>query len=96
MLIDDVKIALGITGNDFDGMLSDLIDSAKADMGVTNINTDNLVDTIPLYKRAIITYCRLNFSMFGLPDGYDALKKSYDEQKAQMSMSTGYTEWGNE
>ena len=26
---------------------------------------------------------------------YDKLKSSYDEQKAQMQMSTGYTDWNN-
>ena len=93
MLLDDVKIALGVTGEDFNGMISDLIDAAKADLGITDIDTESLTDTNPLFKRAIITYCRLNFSVFGLPDGYDQLKRSYDEQKAQMSMATGYTEW---
>lgn len=93
MLLDDVKITLGVSGEDFDGMISDLIDAAKADLGITDIDTESLTDTNPLFKRAIITYCRLNFSVFGLPDGYDQLKRSYDEQKAQMSMATGYTEW---
>lgn len=93
MLLDDVKITLGVSGEGFDGMISDLIDAAKADLGITDIDTESLTDTNPLYKRAIITYCRLNFSVFGLPDGYDQLKRSYDEQKAQMSMATGYTEW---
>lgn len=93
MLLDDVKITLGVTGEDFDGMISDLIEAAKADLGITDISTEIVGDYDPLYKRAIITYCRLNFSVFGLPDGYDQLKRSYDEQKAQMSMATGYTEW---
>ena len=31
---------------------------------------------------------------FGEPDEYDRLKKSYDEQKAQLSTCTGYTDWG--
>jgi hypothetical protein len=30
---------------------------------------------------------------FGEPDQYDRLKKSYDEQKAQLGMATGYTTW---
>ena len=43
-----------------------------------------------LVLRAVVTYCRLNF---GQPDDYDRLKASYDEQKAQMGMATGYTTW---
>jgi hypothetical protein len=43
-----------------------------------------------LVKRAVITYCKMHF---GEPDGYDRLKASYDEQKAQLSTCTGYTDW---
>lgn len=94
MLLNDVKTALGLTGEEFDATVTDLIDSAKADMGITDIDTELLEDENPLYKRAIITYCRMNFSIFGVPDGYDRLKASYDEQKAQMLMASGYTDWG--
>lgn len=38
-------------------------------------------------KQAIITYCRLNF---GTPDDYDRLKASYDEQRAQLKVSSEY------
>lgn len=96
MLLDDVKTALGVFDDEFDPMITDLIASAQADMGITDINTETLTESNPLYKRAIITYCRLNFSVFGVPDGYDRLKASYDEQKAQMLMATGYTNWGSE
>lgn len=94
MLLNDVKTALGLSGEEFDATVTDLIDSAKADMGITDIDTELLEDENPLYKRAIITYCRMNFSIFGVPDGYDRLKASYDEQKAQMLMASGYTDWG--
>ena len=43
-----------------------------------------------LVSQAVITYCRLNF---GQPDDYDRLKRSYDEQKAQLRTNTGYTDW---
>ena len=44
----------------------------------------------PICQRAVVTYCKLHF---GEPDDYDRLKASYDEQKAQLGMATGYTEW---
>lgn len=83
-----VKLALRITTDAFDEELSDLIVAALLDMRLAGIQNADTGD--PLVKRAIITYCRLNF---GQPDDYDRLKKSYDEQKAQMGMASGYTVW---
>lgn len=94
MLIEDVKTALGVFDDEYDSMIADLILSAKADMGITDIDVNHLADDNPLFKRAIITYCRMNFAIFGVPEGYDRLKASYDEQKAQMLMSSGFTDWG--
>ena len=96
MLLEDVKTALGVWDDEFDGMIGDLILAAKADMNITDIDVNALADDNPLFKRAIITYCKMNFSVFGVPDGYDRLKASYDEQKAQMLMSSGFTNWGIE
>ncbi len=87
-LIDDVKLALRVTTNAFDPEISDLINAAVADMGIAGVSNNDTAD--PLVKRAVITYCRLNF---GQPDDYDRLKASYDEQKAQLGMATGYTTW---
>lgn len=87
-LIDDAKLALRVTTNAFDSEISDLINAAVADMGIAGVSNNETTD--PLVKRAVITYCRLNF---GQPDDYDRLKASYDEQKAQLGMATGYTTW---
>ena len=83
-----VKIALRIATDAFDAELTDLIEAGQADLrlaGIINLDTGD-----PLVRRALITYCRLNF---GQPDDYDRLKASYDEQKRQMGMATGYTRW---
>ncbi len=88
-ILNAVKLALRITTDAFNSELNDLIDAALLDMGIAGITNDSTGD--PLVLRAVITYCKLNF---GQPDDYDRLKKSYDEQKAQLSMATGYTEWG--
>lgn len=68
--------------------VSDLVDAALADLkqaGVSNLDTQD-----PLIRRAVITYCRANFWPTG---DYDKLKASYDEQKAQLRMTTNYTDW---
>lgn len=87
-MLDRVKIALRITSNTFNDELNGLIASAQLDLGVAGVVLPAELDE--LCKTAIITYCKMNF---GNPDDYDRLKKAYDEQKAQLSMATGYTEW---
>lgn len=83
-----VKLSLRITTTAFDSEISDLIDAALLDLGVAGVTEDDTTNA--LIRRAVTTYVRLHF---GQPDDYDRLKASYDEQKAQMSMSTGYTDW---
>lgn len=87
-MLDRVKIALRITSNTFNDELNGLIASAQLDLGIAGVVLPAELDE--LCKTAIITYCKMNF---GNSDDYDRLKKAYDEQKAQLSMATGYTEW---
>lgn len=87
-LIDKVKMALRVTTDAFDYELLDLIDAAQTDLGIAGVTLPASLDQI--CDRAIITYCKVHF---GEPDEYDRLKASYDEQKAQLSMATGYTTW---
>lgn len=87
-ILDAVKMALRIATDAFDLELNDLIQAALIDLKLAGISNNDTSD--PLVRRAVVTYCRLNF---GQPDDYDRMKKSYDEQKAQMGMATGYTTW---
>jgi hypothetical protein len=89
-----VKLSLRITTGAFDSELTDLINAALLDLGIAGINKIAVSDTTDaLIRRAVTTYVRLHF---GEPGDYDRLKASYDEQKAQLSMATGYTTWGTE
>ena len=85
-----VKLALRISASTtaFDSELSDLIAAALLDLGLAGVETPESSNKLVLM--AVITYCRMHF---GQPDDYDRLKKSYDEQKAQMATATGYTNW---
>lgn len=87
--IAKVKTALRISTDAFDDELVSLIDAAILDLGVAGVVVPASIDSI--VNLAVITYCKMNF---GLPEDYDRLKRSYDEQKAQLSTCTGYTEWG--
>lgn len=83
-----VKLALKITTDDFDTEIEDLINGALADMGIAGVTT--LTTTDALIVRAVVTYARANW---GSPSDYDKLKASYDEQKAQLQMSSNYTDF---
>ena len=88
MLIDLVRMALRLNTSAFDIELNSLIEAAKRDLGIAGVELSAELDDI--VNTAIITYVKLHF---GEPDEYDRLKASYDEQKAQLSMASGYTVW---
>ena len=87
-MLNDTKLALRVVTTAFDGEITDLIDAGIDDLKIAGVSNTSTTD--PLIKRAVITYVKLHF---GEPDQYDRLKMSYDEQKAQLSMATGYTTW---
>ena len=92
-MLDKVKLALRIKSQAFDSEIEDLIAAALADLGLAGVTAAQELEADPLITRAVVTYCRINF---GEPDDYERMKKSYDEQKAQLSMATGYTDWGED
>lgn len=94
-LLRKVKIALRRANtNVFDAEIKGLIEAACEDLGIAGVVDGNepvtSSTTSPILIRAICTYCKMNF---GETDEYEHLKRSYDEQKAQLSMHTGNTIW---
>lgn len=87
-MLELVKMALRISGNAYDTQLNMLIAAAAKDLELATGVVEDTTD--PLIKQAVCTYCLMNM---GVPDDYDRIKRSYDEQKAQLSMATGYTDW---
>lgn len=87
-MINAAKLAARITTTAFDQQVSDLLDAALLDMGVAGVEVPASQDA--LVQQAAVTYFLMHF---GQTDEYDRLKRSYDEQKAQLSTCTGYTVW---
>lgn len=88
-LLSDVKIALRRTETTaFDAEIIDLIAAALLDLGIAGVDSSD--ETDPLITMAVKTYCKMHF---GETDEYDHLKESYDEQKAQLQMSSSYTNY---
>ena len=90
-MLDDVKLALRLTTEAYDSELTDLIAQGIDDLGVAGVTEDSTDD--PLVKGAVITFCKVHF---GSPPDFERLKRIYDEKKAQLSMHTGHTDWGDE
>ena len=89
-MLEQVKTALRITTTAYDSELIYLIEAAKLDLGIAGVVVPEELDA--LVQKAVITFCKMSF---GIPEDYDRLKRSYDEQKAQLITATGYTNWGD-
>lgn len=84
-ILAKVKLSLRIVNDAFDSEITDLIEAAIVDLGIAGVKNTDL--SKPIILQAVTTYVKLNF---GSPEEYDRLKKSYDEQKAQLGMNTEY------
>lgn len=96
-MVDKVREALQITSTASDSELTDLINASIIDLNIAGVEGDAVTSssTDPIAQRAIITYVAYQFEqLHGSLDRAERLKASYDEQKTQLSMHTGYTDWG--
>ena len=89
-MLEAVRKALRIKTTAYDSELEQLILAAQLDLGVAGVVLETNATLDALVQTAVITYCKMHF---GQPDDYDRLKRSYDEQKAQLATCTGYTDW---
>lgn len=95
-MLQKLKDALQITTNDFDPELNDLIKASILDLNIAGVDAESVGEgtTNSLVIRVIISYCAYHFELVhGDLKKADALKNAYDEQKAMLGMSTGYTTW---
>lgn len=92
-LLTSAKLQVRLHTNAFDSQLEDLIEAAAADLIHRNAIQPNQVESNPvdpLIKRAIMTFVAAHF---GTPENPERLMKDYDEQKATLMMTTGFTNW---
>ena len=75
--LQNVKTALRIMTNDFDDEIEMLMDTALLDLGLAGVTAPASSTLQKLTDLAVITFVKCHF----------------DEQKAQLSMATGFTEW---
>lgn len=91
--LEKVKVAMRRAGvnEPLDNEIVDLINTCMVDLNIAGVDGVNAIITDPMVRLAFITFCKMHD---GEPDEFDRLKRTYDEIKAQMSMSTNYTTWG--
>lgn len=89
-MLEDVRDALRVSGNDLDGEIQDLIDAAKADLSLSGVHPSKIIDTDPLIKRAVIVYCKAHFG-WDNPEA-DRFAQSYAMLKMHLTLSAEYTE----
>lgn len=90
-ILDKVKTSLRIITDDFDDEINDLISACLLDLNIGGVIENDTTNALLI--RTITTYCKVHFGDINSVEMLDRLKKSYDEQKAQLSMCTGYTDW---
>lgn len=89
-LLDDVKATLRIssTNTSYDGEVTDLINAAIADLGLSGVDPDKIDSDDPLIKRAITVYVKAHFG-WDNPDA-ERFAKAYDMLKAHLTLSQDY------
>lgn len=88
-MLQKAKLALRVVTTAFDDEISDLIHAALSDLNIAGIDGTEAETLDPLILRAVMTYCKMHFGQ-AEPKEYEYLKASYDEQKAQLQITTGY------
>lgn len=94
-LLSDAKLRLRLHTTAFDTEVTDLIEAAATDLIRHNAIQNTQLDEAsvdPLIKRAIMTYVR---AFFGDPEDPERLKADYENQKAMLMTTSGYTDWGD-
>lgn len=79
-IVATARKALRIVSTSFDDEINRLCETAVRDLAIAGV-TATLTDADPAKVNAIVTYVLLHF---GAPANYEQLRRSYDEQKAQL------------
>lgn len=91
-MLDDVKVALQVTGTTYNAELTNSINECLVDIQAAGITTIDTADAG--IHQIVILFCKYRFELLhGSAELALAVKDVYDEQKAQLGMRTGYTDF---
>lgn len=88
MLLESVKRELRVSNVAFNDEVQDLIDAALFDLRIPQIDTNKIIESDPLIKRAIILYCKANFGLENADS--EKYQKAYDNLVQKLSLSLIY------
>lgn len=89
-MLDEVRSALRVDGNDLDAEIQGLIDAALADLTLSGVSPEKATKeaTDPLIKRAVVMYCKAQFEY--ADSSADRLQQSYDMLKRHLTLAEDY------
>jgi hypothetical protein len=91
VLLDDVRLALRLTTDAFDGEVSDLVAAALADLERAGVSAEVLADgdgpgLDPLVKLAVVTYAKASWGLDN-PDS-ERYRRSYRQIVKELALSS--------
>ena len=86
MLLDNVKLAMGISASAFDTELDMLINACKEELRLAGVVSP---EDAPLFVQANIFYCK---AYFRNDDRSERYQKAYEKVRDAMSLSGEYNE----
>lgn len=89
-MLEDIKDRLRASGTDSNDEIEELIEAAKADLILSGVNKNKILDNDPLIKRAVILYCKANFG-YDDPKIAERFEKAYNSLKHHLTLSVEYT-----
>lgn len=91
-MLEEIKSALRVDGNELDLEIQGLIDAAVADLILSGVAAEKARGmTDPLIKRAIVIYCRAHFDYDDR--SADRLMASYEMLKSHLALAEDYNSY---
>lgn len=89
MMLELVRKALRVSHDTLDDEISDLIESARADLSLSGVGAEHVEsNTDPMIKRAIITYAKAHF--VADVEQAERFQVSYDLLKNHLTLAGDY------
>ncbi|SCY30462.1 head-tail connector protein [Lysinibacillus fusiformis] len=86
-LLNKIKFAMRIDGEDHDGEIKDMIVEAKKLIEEAGVSISKINDDDPLIRKACISYCKSNF---GYDDKHDKFASIFKEMLIHLSLLSSY------